>query len=81
VKYDQNIYAPAAIMSRGTREKHKKKNRGISTSSGQWDPEVWVWLPTCLLTKCVYSVYDSIFCSPSKIVFYDPEFGSATKLQ
>jgi len=34
-----------------------------------------------LVSPNVYSFYDSIFCLPSKIVFYDPEFGSATKLQ
>jgi len=36
VKYDQNIYAPAAIMSRGNREKRikNKENLGVQETMG-----------------------------------------------
>lgn len=53
VKYDQNIYAPAAIMSRGTREKHKKKKKPRNLDV-QWTmgPRGRGFV-TYLLTKCV----------------------------
>jgi len=64
---------PGRNIKKKTEESRRPVDNGTPRSG-------FCYLPAHQVCVCIRFM-TLFFCSPSKIVFYDPEFGSATKLQ